>query len=198
MESFDEEEEEQTTIGPGWLELQRSVGKLRDNFTLLCDSLESIVNLENTKLVATGRVEIPDTSRRILWKEQQFIKKFREKLQNYTPVELEGGDNSPEYAVLYNALIKELHSSILAMNKDLIKKLNKKTQAAKSVIQENKKLILEQQEREKQLLMERKRAETANGEKNTIDARCKKLEEQMDQKNKKIKQYVVFLQSLCL
>lgn len=185
-EAYDEDE--QTSTGPGWIELQRSVEKLRNNFTVLCDSLEAIVNLENTKLVATGRVEIPDTSRRILSKEQQFIEKFRDKIKSYVPIELNGGDNSPEYVVLYSTLIKELQTSITALNKDIIENLNKKTNAAKHVIAENKKLILEQQEREKKLMEERKRAETATAEKNTIAARSKKLEEQMEQKNKKIRQ----------
>ena len=131
--------------GPGWRHLKASIERLRENFTVLCDSLEVIVNLENTKLIATGRVEIPDTSLRILGKEQQFVAKFQEKVSHVARIRIDAGaDNenvistTPEYAKLYMKLNEHLQTSIETLCCELKEQLTQKTAAAQAVLEENK------------------------------------------------------------
>lgn len=174
--------------GPGWRHLKASIDKIRENFTVLCDSLEVIVNLENTKLIATGRVEIPDTSQRILGKELQFIAKFREKLALVKCVAMEAGDITPEYAKMYIALNDHMQSSIKSLCDELTDQLALKTKSAQTVLTENKKMLVEIQTKDKLLLSEQRRCEMLNGEKNTLTARCKVLEKQIEEKNNEIKQ----------
>ena len=174
--------------GPGWRHLKASINKLRENFTILCDSLEVIVNLENAKLIATGRVEIPDTSQRILGKEQQFIAKFREKIGHVKCTVIESGDITPEYAKMYIALNDHMQSSIKTLCQELKDQLALKTKSAETVLTENKKMLVEIQEKDKLLMSEQRRCETVNVEKNTLAARCKVLERQIGEKNTKIQQ----------
>ena len=174
--------------GPGWRHLKASIEKLRNNFAILCDSLEVIVNLENTKLIGTGRVEIPDTSKRILGKEQQFIAQFREKIEHIKYVVVDAGDVTPEYAKLYISLNDHLQTCIKTLCHELKEQLMLKTKSAQVVLTDNKKMMVEIQEKDRLLMSEQRRCETVNGEKNTLAARCKVLEKQIEEKNTKIQQ----------
>lgn len=182
------EYEEDVLQGPGWKQLQTSIENLRAEFTLLGDSLEVIVSLENTKLLATGRVEIPDTSRRILSKEQQFIEKFREKFQAVKCVELETGIITPEYAKLYISLNEHLQKHISTLKTELNKQLELKTKAAKELLDENRKMMIDLQRKDRELMDEKRRSEIACAEKNTLSARCIKLEQLNEEKNQTIQQ----------
>jgi len=182
------EYEKDNLQGPGWKQLQTSIEKLRAEFTLLGESLEVIVSLENTKLLATGRVEIPDTSKRILSKEQQFIEKFREKIKAIQCVQLETGDITPEYAKLYKSLNEHLQKHIYALISEINKQLEQKTKASKDVLEENKKMMMDLQKKDIELMNAKRKSEIANAEKNTLAARCTKLEQLNEEKNQQIQQ----------
>ena len=183
-----DESNEELLQGPGWKHLKTSVENLRQNFTVLCDSLEVIFNLENTKLIATGRVEIPDTSRRILGKEKQFIEKFREKLDAVKCVAIEAGDNVPEYARLYMSLNEHVQNAIKTLCTEMQTLLTVKSKSTEEVLAENQKMMLDLQKKEKELMEELKRNETILVEKRTLAAKCKVLEQQIEEKNTKIQQ----------
>ncbi|XP_066923306.1 spindle assembly abnormal protein 7-like [Clytia hemisphaerica] len=185
--SIDENNEE-LFQGPGWKHLKTSVENLRQNFTVLCDSLEVIFNLENTKLIATGRVEIPDTSRRILGKEKQFVEKFREKLDAVKCVVIEAGDNAPEYASLYMSLNEHVQNAIKTLCTEVKAQLIIKSKSTEEILAENQKMMLDLQKKDKELMEELKRNETVLVEKRTLTARCKVLEQQIDEKNTRIQQ----------
>ena len=101
---------------------------------------------------------------------------------------MEAGDITPEYAKMYIALNDHMQSSIKSLCDELTDQLALKTKSAQTVLTENKKMLVEIQTKDKLLLSEQRRCEMLNGEKNTLTARCKVLEKQIEEKNNEIKQ----------
>ena len=174
--------------GMGWKNLQSSLEKLRINFTNLCDALSTIVTLEHHKVFNAGNFAVEETSRIILVEETKFIEKFREQVKCYKREEIEGGDHVPEYVTLYKTLVNGINNSIAELLVGLNEQLALKTQAHSMVLQENKKLNAKIVEKDKECTEMTSKRNTLVTEKNTINARSNKLEQQLQQKNCEIAQ----------
>lgn len=185
---MDSSDEEDVIVGPGWAQIKLSINQLQENLNMLCETLNLAVDIENIKQTSTRRVEIRDSSRRILDKQAQFMEKFKEKLESFKCTSIDGGESELEYIETYITLTRQVDTSISTLLDGVVKQLSLKTDAEKKLSNEFATLEISFHQLESQIMKEKIRYDKLTAEVNVEKARCRKLEQQLVEKSNLVKQ----------
>ncbi|XP_065056630.1 uncharacterized protein LOC135684868 isoform X2 [Rhopilema esculentum] len=169
-----------------------SMSRLRERLFQMCDVFEYIVKLDDAKESRIyGRDVLNSTAKRILDLEAEFLGSLAENLKNMAdpnlPSEVDQ-NNVSETVVIYAKLTQAILDEIKDFKRDIIYELQEKTKAEKKLSAENISLRVDLQREQAESMQHRQNHGYAIAEKNTAHATCRKLEEQLEERAKVIKQ----------
>jgi len=169
-----------------------SISRLKERLNQMCDVFEYMVKLEDARESRIyGRDIVNSTAKRILDLESEFLSNLTEKLKNLSdpvlPTEV-GEGKVNETGLLYAKFTKSVLEEILDFKSEVVHLLKEKTEAEKKLSAENMTLRINLQREQAESTQQRQNHGYAVAEKNTALATCRKLEEQLEERGKIIRQ----------